>query len=88
MSNRTVPIDLVEAEKIVAVLDGFSAILRDSLPQRLFDTLDARKDDPHMVFEPLRYDLPMGPEYVAELVDSLSGSLSKAINEAGGGSDG
>lgn len=66
-----------QARKAAELLEGFSVILRDSLPQRLFEAL--QRLDQNGVYEPLRYDLPVGPEYVAdaadELIDVLRGQL-------------
>ena len=86
--KQTIDVSVTDVEKIVAFLGGFSAILRDSLPQRLFDTLDARKDDPHIVFEALRYDLPTGPVYVAEEVEAVVGRLRESLDMDGGGEHG
>jgi len=71
--NNDISISRSDAEKVTELLEGFSLLLRSSLPDRLFELLKTL--DQTGVYQPLRYDIPMGPPYVADEADAIARRL-------------
>lgn len=69
-----------DAEKLIEHLEAWSLVLRTAFPQRLLELLQTRLDQTG-VLEPLRYDLPIGPAYVADSADELRRRLLEQLGE-------
>lgn len=76
MTNQT-RMSRSDAEKTIQLLEGFSLLLRSSMPERLFDVLNTL--DGTGVYEPLRYGPVMGPTYVADEADVIAQRLRTAL---------
>jgi hypothetical protein len=62
------------AEDVLRILTGFSAVLRNSLPERLYDVLE-----PAIGPEIIRHGYPMGALYLADKVDELRVTLRDSL---------
>lgn len=77
MNRSEIVVSRDDAEKLVEFLEGVSTVLRSSMPERLVELLKAL--DQTGVYEPLRYDIPIGPVSVAEEADAVRTRLTSQL---------